>query len=186
MSNIKFKFTKGDNEVEVDLEDVSSHYVNLILAQSFFLINEGVEIKKVEVEKQEEIHKLYKSTEEAFSKFFKSIKNTEDELHEHNIKNKKDLNLKTDIKSHSNESDVEDDVPDFYKTGIKIRNGVETYKCHYRCSCGDSGNHYVPIYTLKVNCYNCGQALKVVDADDGFPNRDEFGNYYIATQSIPN
>jgi hypothetical protein len=76
--------------------------------------------------------------------------------------------------------------PEFYKTGIKIdEDGTKRYKCRYTCKCGKKGNHYIPLKTEKVTCFDCGEPLKVslavgeVDAH-GVPVRDDFGNYFTA------
>jgi hypothetical protein len=76
--------------------------------------------------------------------------------------------------------------PEFWKTGIKIdEDGTKRYKCRYTCDCGAKGNHYIPLKTAEVNCFECEQPLEVslatgeVDAT-GVPIRDSFGNYYVA------
>lgn len=80
-----------------------------------------------------------------------------------------------------------------FETGIKYKTvddvqNVPMYKCRWFCPnpvCNGKGNHYVPEGTKTVFCYNCNIKLKVVEAsDEGFPNRDNFGNYYMATEQI--
>lgn len=77
----------------------------------------------------------------------------------------------------------------YHETGVKYRTvkGIEnvpTYRCRWQCpdpSCGDKGNHYIPEGTAVVYCYTCNTKLEVKEATDiGFPNRDDWGNFYVA------
>lgn len=72
--------------------------------------------------------------------------------------------------------------PEFYRTGIKVRGGKEFYKCHYKCpNCATTGKHYIPINIKTVSCHNCSFDMTVRPATpEGFPNRDEFGNFFTA------
>ncbi|MDR7237152.1 hypothetical protein [Neobacillus drentensis] len=77
--------------------------------------------------------------------------------------------------------------PEFFRTGIKVdEDGTKRYKCRYSCNCGKKANHYVWLKTEEVHCHECEQPLKVslasgeVDAT-GTPVRDEYGNYYTAS-----
>lgn len=75
--------------------------------------------------------------------------------------------------------------PDYFKTGIQYRdwNGeqVPTYKTSYFCPNGHQGRRYVKEDATFVFCHSCSKRLKIRDAHkDGFPNRDTFGNFYIA------
>ena len=76
------------------------------------------------------------------------------------------------------------DEPDHYKTGIKVKDGVKHYKTRYFCKnsqCGHQGNHYLPEGTEDTYCRECNGRLKVREASgEGFPNRDAWGNFYIA------
>jgi hypothetical protein len=76
----------------------------------------------------------------------------------------------------------QDDHPEWYKTGIKTKDGRNHYKCRYECPiCDNKGNHYIPSNITGVNCHECDAKMDVYYAHDaGLPNRDEFGNYFIA------
>lgn len=70
-----------------------------------------------------------------------------------------------------------------WETGIKIKEGVETYRTRYECSCGNKGKRYVPKEDEYVICHNCGEPLEKVPATEaGFPGRDGFGNFFIANE----
>lgn len=73
-------------------------------------------------------------------------------------------------------------VPDFYVTGIKEKDGVKLYKTRYVCfNCSEKGKHYLPEGTTHINCHNCQFEIPVKSATPlGFPNRDEYGNFYVA------
>jgi hypothetical protein len=79
--------------------------------------------------------------------------------------------------------------PDYFKTGIKVKEGVEHYKTRYFCKnrkCGHKGNHYLPEGTEFTYCHQCEEKLLVREAsEDGFPNRDEWGNFYVADRPVP-
>lgn len=79
-----------------------------------------------------------------------------------------------------------EEEPEYYKTGIKIdADGTKRYKCRYTCSCGKQGNHYIPLKTQEVPCFECKEPLEVTLAAGevdplGVPVRDNFGNFYVA------
>jgi hypothetical protein len=79
--------------------------------------------------------------------------------------------------------------PDYFKTGIKVKEGVKHYKTRYYCKnrkCGHKGNHYLPERTEFTYCHQCEEKLLVREAsENGFPNRDEWGNFYVADRPVP-
>lgn len=86
-------------------------------------------------------------------------------------------------------SDHYAETQDWRKSGIKYRliKGVKntpTFRVRWQCpKCQDRGNHYVPKGADVVYCYTCKTKLKIEDATkEGFPNRDSFGNFYVATK----
>lgn len=73
--------------------------------------------------------------------------------------------------------------PEHWKTGIKTgRKGEHRYKTHVICpDCRSKTNAYIPETQYYWNCYNCGTKLAVHFATDGgFPERDDFGNFFVA------
>lgn len=104
----------------------------------------------------------------------------------------KRIEISTELKP-ANISQEEIENNDFITTGIKYRTikgipNVPTYRCHWECPnplCNDKGNHYIPEGTKVVFCYTCNTPIQVEDAAiAGFPNRDEWGNYYIAVKEM--
>ncbi|TVX93024.1 hypothetical protein [Paenibacillus agilis] len=74
--------------------------------------------------------------------------------------------------------------PKWYKTGIKYKDGVPHYRCVYFCknkSCNKKkGQHYITPSETYVECYDCGQFMKVRQATDVHLERDEWGNFFVA------
>lgn len=80
------------------------------------------------------------------------------------------------------------DEPDWYKTGIKHKDGVPHYRCRYWCKnpeCRNKGSHYIKEDETSVSCHNCGEQLEVRPAGTNYPfERDEWGNFFVADQPI--
>ncbi|MNN88666.1 hypothetical protein D3C81_2063750 [compost metagenome] len=79
---------------------------------------------------------------------------------------------------------MEGDKPEWYETGIKIKDGVPHYRLRYWCKnpdCKDKAGDYIPVDQMIVNCRKCGMALKVRPAAPK-GQRDSWGNFYIADQ----
>lgn len=76
--------------------------------------------------------------------------------------------------------------PEYYRTGIKMKNGAPHYKVRLYCKnqgCGKKANMYIPEGIKIIGCFGCGTAHQVRAAGpDGFPTRDEWGNFYIADE----
>lgn len=75
----------------------------------------------------------------------------------------------------------------FHETGIKhkLYGGeiVPFYRVRWECpKCGDKGNHYGPENIKQMFCYNCNAALLVRPAAGKFPNRDDWGNFFLADE----
>ncbi|RGL38984.1 hypothetical protein DXC69_02900 [Paenibacillus polymyxa] len=87
--------------------------------------------------------------------------------------------------TESNEIERESSsLPEWYKTGIKYKDGVPLYRCRYYCQnpeCRDKGKHYIKEDVTEVSCRNCGEQLGVRPAGTNYPlERDEWGNFFIA------
>ncbi|MGN4611805.1 hypothetical protein ACTFOZ_04910 [Bacillus cereus group sp. MYBK71-2] len=73
--------------------------------------------------------------------------------------------------------------PIHWKTGIKYDDeGTPRYRTRYECCmCGNRGNQYEYKENKFTKCHNCNAKLKIVPATKtGFPERDSFGNFYVA------
>ncbi|MFJ8216207.1 hypothetical protein [Bacillus cereus] len=77
----------------------------------------------------------------------------------------------------------EETEPIHWKTGIKYDNeGTPRYRTRYECCmCGNRGNQYEYEGNKFTKCHNCNAKLKIVPATKkGIPERDSFGNFYVA------
>lgn len=73
--------------------------------------------------------------------------------------------------------------PTHWKTGIKYDDeGTPRYRTRYECCmCGNRGNQYEYQENKFTKCHKCNAKLKIVPATKkGFPERDSFGNFYVA------
>ncbi|PEA87485.1 hypothetical protein [Bacillus thuringiensis] len=73
--------------------------------------------------------------------------------------------------------------PTHWKTGIKYDDeGKPRYRTRYDCCmCGNRGNQYEYEGNKFTKCHKCNAKLKIVQATkNGFPERDAFGNFYVA------
>ncbi|PGZ33022.1 hypothetical protein COE54_20545 [Bacillus cereus] len=73
--------------------------------------------------------------------------------------------------------------PIHWKTGIKYdEEGNPRYRTRYECCmCGNRGNQYEYKEHKFTKCHKCNAKLKIVQAtENGFPERDAFGNFYVA------
>lgn len=73
--------------------------------------------------------------------------------------------------------------PTHWKTGIKYDDeGTPRYRTRYECCmCGNRGNQYEYKENRFTKCHKCNAKLKIVPATKkGFPERDAFGNFYVA------
>ncbi|MFW5437097.1 hypothetical protein [Paenibacillus apiarius] len=73
--------------------------------------------------------------------------------------------------------------PEWYKTGIKYKDGVPHYRCRYWCKnpdCRDKSNDYIEGHEPEIKCRKCGQRLIVRQATEIRMQRDEWGNFFIA------
>jgi len=75
--------------------------------------------------------------------------------------------------------------PTHWKTGIKYDDeGKPRYRTRYDCCmCGNRGNQYENEGNKFTKCHKCNAKLKMVQATkNGFPERDAFGNFYVANE----
>ncbi|MEH7459593.1 hypothetical protein V7183_20980 [Bacillus sp. JJ1127] len=75
--------------------------------------------------------------------------------------------------------------PIHWKTGIKYDDeGKERYRTCYECPlCGNRGNQYEYKENKFTKCHKCNAKIKIEPATEkGFPNRDAFGNFYVANE----
>lgn len=78
---------------------------------------------------------------------------------------------------------------DHWETGIQYKdfNGVQTptYRTYYKCPNGHKGKRYIPAGRDIVHCHTCNTKIGVRLAhENGLPNRDQWGNFYMADQEV--
>ncbi|NEZ41388.1 hypothetical protein [Paenibacillus alvei] len=89
-------------------------------------------------------------------------------------------------------ADAAKEQPEWWTTGIKYRDGVPHYRCRNICkSCQAKGNDYIKLDESEVTCRSCGQKLAVrlatgeyEDFDKMIPERDNWGNFFIADHPV--
>lgn len=84
--------------------------------------------------------------------------------------------------------------PEWWTTGIKYKDGVPHYRCRYYCKnpeCRSKSNDYIRLDESEVKCHNCGQRVGVrlatgeyEDFKKMIPERDKFGNFFIADRPV--
>ena len=101
-------------------------------------------------------------------------------------KNAEEDEIKQAAWNWSKDTPSPEPINDHYKTGIKIKNGVKYYRCHYVCEkCGNRGNHYILEKDPSITCHDCGIRMRVRSATaKGFPHVDIFTNFFIACAFI--
>lgn len=94
------------------------------------------------------------------------------------ITKQKDRSCTPDSVKEKEEAD-----PIHWKTGIKYDDeGSPRYRTRYVCCmCGNRGNQYEYEGNKFTKCHKCNAKLKIVPATKkGLPERDAFGNFYVA------
>lgn len=87
-----------------------------------------------------------------------------------------------------NESEADNQIQDYQKTGIKeIGNGRKRYRLRYICpNCNHKGNHYIPTFAEQVICHECASEMEVRSIQNEYKVKtDEYNNYYYAGVYVP-
>ncbi|WP_332648851.1 hypothetical protein [Lysinibacillus sp. 54212] len=81
---------------------------------------------------------------------------------------------------------ISEQPQDHWETGIKMKDGVKTYRTRYECPiCADKGKRYLPKDDTQLYCRECGTALEIRTAtDEPFPARDTWGNFFVADSLV--
>lgn len=153
----------NDQTLEIISEEGISEVERLtILSQIFNTLNIDSDFKNM-VNDYIEIGNAYK-------KFHEVIGKTEEEIWQ---KEPQDLMVKRNKEGEEEQS--------HYKTGIVKENGVNKYKCRLHCSCRNNQNLYIKEIDKYAHCPSCGRGYEVRNAKaEGFPERDSWGNFFIA------
>ncbi|SCC32444.1 Uncharacterized protein BCZB5J_02580 [Bacillus cereus] len=93
------------------------------------------------------------------------------------------ITKKNDRPCTSDSVKKEETDPTHWKTGIKYDDeGTPRYRTRYECCMyGNRGNQYEYEGNKYTKCHKCNAKLKIVPATKkGLPERDSFGNFYVA------
>lgn len=76
-----------------------------------------------------------------------------------------------------------------WREGIQIENGKPRYQAFYWCNCGKQAKRFIDKETRTVSCDQCSAVIMVEPAttevqDNGLPVRDQWGNFFVAKESI--
>lgn len=85
-----------------------------------------------------------------------------------------------------------DEVPYWFETGVKFKEGVPHYRTRYWCKapgCLSQGNQYIKLTDKTTECHECGAIIAVRPAlkrigPDGIPVQDRFGNFFRADKLV--
>lgn len=170
MCQLELKFGAGDRNFEIKMNGIEESIQLKILE----LCMTGIKEEAIE-EQEESKEKEYKDIESGYQLFKQPMLETKEEpkIHAEPIEK---VQPKPMINQFS---------PD---KSIRTVNGRKHYQLFYRCpDCGKSGKHYITPGIPKVQCSDdkkgvgCSNWMNVRQATMvGFPNHDEWGNYYVA------
>lgn len=179
--------------VKIEIEDTCGKKASLEISESdqlsnLIIISKVFELFGINTDVFE-MTKTYKQIGEAYSSFFNQVDPIEqpstNELETKSIGTRKKLieGLTKNKEELENTYKSTDDVPEFVKTGIKVReDGAKLYRCFYKCfACYNKGSRYIWEFSRTTFCHRCQHELLVYPAHpEGFPNQDSFGNFFRA------
>jgi hypothetical protein len=164
MDVLEVRLECGERKVEFSMKGEDDKIVEMLISSSFdFLMHDKEAItyaeKGTEIEQPNETEK---EKMEMLKEGYEIFKTDHKGLH----------HPKSEYKVYTEKKDL----------SVKEINGKKTYQTYYVCTgCNHKGKHYVPKGRIYVSCHECGKRMRVREATHGgFPEKDEFGNYYIA------
>lgn len=160
--NVQINVANGEKRARVKIEGFPCELVETLLARTFQLIQENIEVEE-----------NYNETHEALSQNVEPSKSSVQD-----IVSLLPESIREWYKQKEKEAE-EQGVPSFYFTGIKIKNGIPHYKAFYICpNCGLSGRHYVPEDVKEVKCHNCEAPIDIFPARAQLFKTDQWGNFF--------
>ena len=172
---ISIKDDKG-KEADIQLQE-TDELSKLVIIQNVFNLF-GIERDILDTIK--EFDKIGK----AYSNFFESMNQEEDQTITDPIQKSEDIREKMIeglTKLEETKEDIKEETTRHYiETGIKIDNkGKKRFRLRYECPiCVNKGNHYVYEGSTETWCHSCNSRMPIKAAHkDGFPNRDSYENY---------
>lgn len=190
---IKLVITKGENQVDLEASVTNADHVTMALEGAFGVFNGQATAIKVEIPvAPSEPLNVKQAREVATAKNeLKAIPTPAPAEKETQTSRPRAVELLNNNRSLQVPiAEVADlsNMPEWYETGIKLKDGVPHYRTRYWCQndlCKNQGNHYVPLNATTTACHDCGLELELRPAigivgADGIPERDQFGNFFRA------
>lgn len=153
---IEIKAEHGDKKLEIKLEESNENIqAKLISSVMSFLFTDE---RELEIETKT-------TTEDQYKQGYEALKTDKEGLHH-----------------PKSEFEEVHKINKSQKLGLKEIDGEKRYQTFYRCpQCNNTGKHFLTKARVYCTCHECGKRMRVREAAvNGFPNQDEFGNYYIA------
>lgn len=176
---ISIKDNKG-KEAELELKEADNLSKLVIIQNVFNLFGIDKDIF--------EMVQTFEQVGKAYSSFFENICSIENVTKEE-IVHKSEKIKQSLIEGLQNTEELKevyqttDDQPEWVRTGIKVdSDGRKRYRCRYHCPiCNNKGTHYIYEESKETWCHSCRMSMRVVPAtEEGFPNRDTYGNFFRA------
>lgn len=159
---------------------------NLSIAELLFLSEQyGIIVDGTPPEETEELKEPEETEEtegiaisDAFAKALKGVKVSNP------YANTTMENLKATKQEREKLKNTPQEDKTYYKTGIKIVNNQERYRCRVHCpECNHKQNIYITTSLKEIHCRGCNTRLKVTSATEkpvGDLGRDQWGNFMWA------
>lgn len=167
---LEIRAEHGEKKLEIKLDDHNENIQNTLISSvvRFLFAEEAVTLESnkgtVEIKEDPQIA-VYKDGYQALKTEEKGLHHPQSEFEASKEQNLKRNNYGTD-----------------FKMGMKEIDGEKRYQTFYQCTeCSHRGKHFLSKARVYCTCHECGKRLKVRQATvAGFPEQDEFGNFYIA------
>lgn len=187
---IFIRFKQGDKEAEMALDNLHPENQLALMDGLFKFFDVDVafkELVEVSLRTRKAYLDFYKETNTtAFTETNEQIEEPVVEEPEGKVAEIKE-ELKKQAEDSANwETSTDQKEESHWYTGIKVKNGVEHFKLHYRCpTCMKASNVYIKKNDRYVHCYDCNTKMMVKPATTEELGRDVYGNYFIAGNLDP-
>ncbi|KMQ12765.1 hypothetical protein ACU80C_11970 [Bacillus mycoides] len=194
----QYLLLKRPEKTNVEFYDSDAEPANLRLKKEtdeFSFINTAAELVKVVNQHPPEVDVSTLGTAMAKTEIHNAVDDiTREQLHEWTVKKASEKQTRKlpivevnrssfPVEEIAKITKKEEADPIHWKTGIKYdEEGNPRYRTRYECCmCGNRGNQYEYKENKFTKCHKCNAKLKIVQATkNGFPERDAFGNFYVA------
>lgn len=183
---VKIQIDDGNGKkAELELENVDQTNQAVIIQSVFELFKIDTDFLK-RAQKMSEIEKVYSRFMSELDPIepppTSTVRLNDDKERKEEIKQQMEQGLKENKETMDEAYKNQNDQPEYIKTGIKVRNGIKLYQTRYECyACYYKGTMYLPEKQKHLWCRRCSHQLDMsLATPKPFPERDSFGNYYVA------